>query len=78
MPINPPIANIPGPAGRVRVGLGLRSRNIWVAEKPTNSAKSTLSTLPGMATAIWAPSADPTRMPGASRRATGHNTAPRW
>ena len=36
------------------------------------------SHLPGKATATCEPSAAPARIPGASKRATGHSTAPRW
>ena len=65
MPITPPTAKR---AERARagcaMGLGLRFRNIWVAENATKTANSTLSTLPGKATATCAP----TQRPGQDAR----------
>src|SRR3954469_23017022 len=77
-PIKVPTPKVAAGPGRVRLGLGLRSRNICVAEKATKQPKKMPSSLPGKATATCAPSSEPSRMPGASTRTTGHSTAPRF
>ena len=77
LPIKPPTLNIPAKPGSTRLGLGLRFKNICVAEKATKTAKSTLKILPGSATASCAPINEPNKIPGASAMATGHSTAPR-
>ncbi len=76
-PMSPPTLNMPSLWGSTRVGLGLRFKNIWVAEKATNTANIVLKILPGRATASCAPRREPTRMPGAKVSATGQSTAPR-
>ena len=76
-PINPPAPNMLAPCGNSRVGLGLRSNSICVAENPTNSAKNRASVRAGIAFAAWAPNSEPMTMPGASSLTTFQRTAPR-
>ncbi len=68
---------MPAPLGSSRDGLGLRSRSIWRAEKPTKTANTIDSQKVGSRPAIWAPIREPTRIPGARSMTTGHSTAPR-
>ena len=52
MPTTLPMPNMPHVPGKVRLGLGLRSKYICTDEYATNSAKMRLKVAVGMATAI--------------------------
>ena len=77
-PITPPAASCPPALGICRLGFGFLSRNICVAEKPTNSAKKIASAVPlSSENTPRLPIRLPMTMPGASRLTMSHRTAPR-
>jgi uncharacterized membrane protein YfcA len=79
-PISPPANHCPLAAGICRLGLGFLSKNIWVAEKPTNRPKKMASELPlSRANSPRLLIRLPTTMPGAKPRTMSQRTAPlRW
>ena len=68
---------MPRMPGSSRVGDGLASKNILVAENPTKSAKMSAMTAVDKREEIFAPRTAPTKMPGATEKTTRHRTAPR-
>ena len=78
-PIAPPTPKSPTLPGSSRVGLGLRSSSICVAENATNVPKNAASQAAGIRPTICGPTSEPAMMPGARPSTMPHSTAPwRW
>ncbi len=75
-PMPPPTANRPGAPGSSRVGAGLRSTSICVADTATNTPKNAARRGVDIVPTICGPTSEPTTIPGAIPATTRHSTAP--
>ena len=77
-PMAEPTAPNPQGPGSCRDGLGLRSKYIWVARKPTKTANTMAKVVPLMRAKIQALATnEPSKTPGTRLKATGQRTLPR-